>query len=161
MEAMTKNPFQQWLELQLELQVLAFNSDPRELCESPNLRAEFMIWNAFAAEDELHEAMQEIGWKPWASSRHLDDEAFLGEIVDALHFIGNMVLACAINRFETPEVLSKMLWMKYQEKVKVNIDRQREGYDGVKDKCPSCKRELIDRDNKKYCKIHGFTEGTP
>ena len=153
---MADNPFQAWLELQLELQVEAFHADPRFLSDSPEDRAQFVLWNAFAATDEIHEAMQEIGWKPWASSRHLNSEEFLGELVDALHFIGNMILAAAVNQHETPETLARILWSKYQDKVQINIDRQLVGYDGVKNKCPICRRELA----KGACFIHGDVDAS-
>jgi hypothetical protein len=123
------NPFHAWLALQLELQKQVFR-DPRGM--EPEDRANFMIWNAFAAEDELHEAMQEVGWKPWATSRHLHDTAFIKEIVDALHFIGNMILAAAESSHQTPEQLAVRVWTEYQNKVQVNIQRQLDGYDGRK-----------------------------
>lgn len=160
------NPFESWLQLQFELQLTAFDNDPSAL-GSEN-RAEFLIWNAFAAEDELHEAMQEVGWKPWATSRHLNREAFLDEIVDAMHFVGNMILTCAL---KFPELDGKLtddytdirgladeLWQRYRAKVQKNIDRQREGYTGL-DKCPQCGRDLqkVDREAEVpiICPEHG------
>lgn len=149
----TGNPFEAWLNLQLMLQQEVF-VDPRIFADDEEGRADFMTWNHSAAIIELGEAMQEVGWKPWATSRHLNSEEFLGEIVDALHFIGNMVLAAAINRHELPETLAKMLWMKYQEKVDKNIQRQLLGYDGVSTKCPICKREMTDN----LCPQHGYVQ---
>lgn len=137
------NPFQTWLELQLKLQQEVF-VDPRHI-EDEEMRSEFLLWNAFAATDEIHEAMQEVGWKPWATSRHLNNAAFIGEIVDALHFIGNMILTAAESRDETPESLASKVWSEYQNKVQKNIQRQLWGYDGVSDKCPKCHRELVRR----------------
>ena len=156
------NPFSAWLELQLELQRDVF-VDPRIFSEDEEGRADFLIWNAFAATDELHEAMQEVGWKPWASSRHLNSEEFLEEIVDALHFIGNMVLAASINRHEDPKVLAVMLWQKYQQKAEKNMQRQLLGYDGVTGKCPVCKREMLEIYNDSgvvayNCPQHGRVE---
>ena len=46
-------------------------------------RATFVTWNMFAIEDELHEAIAEMGWKPWATSRHLNVDAMLKEMIDA------------------------------------------------------------------------------
>jgi dUTPase len=153
------NPFSEWLELQLELQRDAF-IDPRTLWDQEEERSRFLLWNAFAACDEVHEAMQEVGWKPWASSRHLNNESFLEELVDALHFLANMVLAAAINEHEDPKVLAKILWLKYQAKVEKNIQRQLEGYDGVQGKCPVCKRETYQLGDGsgvvvEMCRIHG------
>jgi dUTPase len=153
------SPFAAWIELQLELQRDAF-VDPRTLWDRPEERSAFILWNAFAACDEIHEAMQECGWKPWATSRHLNTEEFLEELVDALHFIANMVLAAAINQHEDPKVLAKILWLKYQAKVEKNLQRQLEGYDGVQGKCPACKRQTYEiRDDSgvvtEMCRIHG------
>jgi len=139
------NPFHQWLELTLTLQREAFSQDPRQIGQDEELRAEYVLWNAFAACDEIHEAMQEVGWKPWATSRHMNNDAFLGEIVDALHFVGNMILAAAERRDESPYSLATKVWAIYQTKADVNLQRQLEGYDGVKTKCPNCHRELVKR----------------
>lgn len=147
------NPFSAWIALQLELQRTMFK-DPRDI-EDPDERASFLIWNAFAATDELHEAMQEVGWKPWATSRHLNSEEFLDELVDALHFIANMVLVASINKFEEPETLGILLWEKYKQKVKINMERQIAGYDGITGKCPICKRATV---NGYYCPEHGHVE---
>jgi len=156
------DPFRLWLELQLKLQQTVF-TDPRTYSEDPEARATFVLWNAFAACDEIHEAMQEIGWKPWATSRHLNDAAFISEIVDALHFIGNMVLAAAEHLDETPEELAAKMWAAYQNKAAKNIQRQLEGYDGASDKCPICHRELqvVSTDSgirELFCPDHGRIE---
>jgi hypothetical protein len=145
------NPFEAWLKLQLELQCTSF-VDPRTLTAEE--RATFLTWNAFAAEDEIHEAMQEVGWKPWATSRHMNTAEFLGEIVDALHFLGNMILTASINQHEDPKVLAQMLWSGYQAKVQVNMERQQNEYDGVSTKCPICKREM--KGDPAYCSEHGY-----
>jgi hypothetical protein len=149
-------PFEEWLKLQLQLQVYTYQQDPREL-EGKDC-TDFLMWNAFAATDELHEAMQEIGWKPWASSRHVNSELFLEEVVDALHFIGNMVLAAAMDRRETPEQLAKILWVMYTKKLKINADRQVQGYDGLKGKCPTCRRVLFGSPQR--CVEHGMVDAS-
>ena len=145
------NPFENWLRLQLQLQINAYDQDPRAL--EGEARTGFLLWNSFAATDEIHEAMQEVGWKPWASSRHVNEDLMLGELVDALHFVGNMVLAAAGQSKESPEQLASKLWRMYQAKVQVNLQRQVDGYDGIKDKCPICKRELIGK--PRMCAEHG------
>ena len=119
---------------QLELQKQAYKKDPTKLDEEE--RADFIRWNVLALEDELHEALAETGWKPWATSRHLNREAFKGEMVDALHFFMNLLIAADIDADEFLE--------GYQAKRLKNIKRQEEGYDGVSSKCPHCKRALDD-----------------
>lgn len=91
--------------------------------------------NVLAAEDELHEALGEISWKPWASSQFFNREAYLGEIVDVLHFIGNLLAGAQI----TDEELNAA----YLEKMERNRKRQTQGYTGV-DKCIICKRAVDD-----------------
>src|SRR5215211_96058 len=87
------NPFQAWLLTQYELEVNSFGNDPPALDDET--RKDFFRWNAFALEDELHEAAQEIAWKPWATTTHFNREAFLRELVDVMFFLGNIVLIAA------------------------------------------------------------------
>ena len=92
--------------------------------------------NILALEDELHEALNEVGWKPWATSRHMNREAYLSELVDALHFLVNLYAlggGDAMDMFE-----------RYLKKNNRNRERQLEGYDGIKGKCPGCHRALDD-----------------
>jgi dimeric dUTPase (all-alpha-NTP-PPase superfamily) len=96
---------------------------------------EWVRINILAAEDELHEALGEISWKPWASSQYFNREAYLGEIVDVLHFVGNLLAGAGISDAE--------LNAAYLEKMERNRQRQREGYTGT-DKCSKCKRAADD-----------------
>lgn len=130
----------QLLELQHALQVESFGSDPLQL--DPEARAQFLTWNAWALTDELSEVMGEVGWKPWATSRHVNVDAALGEMVDAMHFFANMALAIGGAAGMTTDEIAYRLSTGYLKKRGVNAQRQREGYDGVSTKCPSCHREL-------------------
>ena len=56
--------FEQALKAQLELQITSYGSDPRG--SDDNEKLEWIRWNVLALEDELHEALAETGWKPWA-----------------------------------------------------------------------------------------------
>lgn len=85
-----------------------------------------------ACTDELHEALAETGWKPWATSRHINYEAFQGELIDAYHFLMNLMLIAGM----TDEDVDRA----YREKNKRNIERQRAGYDGITGKCSGCGR---------------------
>ncbi len=94
--------------------------------------ADYVTWNATAAMAELGEALQEMGWKPWAKPRGwVNRKAFLQELVDAAHFIANMATAVDC----TDEEWERL----YQEKQNVNEARQVAGYDG-RNKCPGCGR---------------------
>lgn len=126
--------FQQALEAQLELQKKSFKLDPTELSDEKKM--DFIRWNVLALEDELHEALAETGWKPWATTQHINRDAYVSELVDAFHFLMNLMLIvdCNADEFLT----------KYAEKRKLNIKRQEDGYDGVTGKCSNCKRALDD-----------------
>lgn len=86
--------------------------------------------------DELHEALAEIGWKPWATSNHFNQEAVKGELVDAFHFFMNLCLVSGVS--------AQDLIDGYTSKSAKNIQRQADGYDGVSTKCTVCKRALDD-----------------
>lgn len=120
-------------EAQHQAQITAYKKDPAKL-EGDELM-EFIRWNVLALEDELHEAMGETGWKPWATSSHINREAFHGEMVDAFHFFMNLCLASGLS--------SARLFELYTEKLKKNIARQEAAYTGL-EKCPKCKRALDD-----------------
>jgi dimeric dUTPase (all-alpha-NTP-PPase superfamily) len=126
--------FRDALRDQHELQIASYKKDPVGLDEET--RTEFIRWNVLALEDELHEALGEVGWKPWATSRHLNREPFKKELVDALHFFMNLMLAADIDADELLDA--------YQAKREVNAKRQADGYDGVAGKCPRCSRALED-----------------
>lgn len=134
---------------QYVLQREAYKTDPRNL--SPTERAEWVRWNMLALMDELHEAMGEVGWKPWATSRHLNREAYKGELVDAFHFFINLCLVADISADE--------LIAGYFTKRERNSTRQRNGYTGL-DKCPGCKRAWDDIEaSKKTYTAYRSAEG--
>src|SRR3546814_20161250 len=108
---------------------------------------EYIKNQVLALLDEGHEALNEVGWKPWASSRHVNREAFAGELVDILCFLVNLALSVGL----TPEDFYRL----HQEKALRNIKRQADGYDGQAGKCPGCLRAIDD------LKAKGLPVGTP
>jgi len=130
------------LKMQLELQKSHMKDGNPQLLAGDDM-ATFMTWNAFALTDEIHEAMAEVGWKPWATNRGIAEEAFMKEMVDAFHFFMNMLL-CALP--DSPEVIADKFTRAYLLKNAVNAQRQVEGYDGISTKCTICKRELSEAD---------------
>lgn len=126
--------FEKALEAQHLMQVKSFGQDPKTLSDPEKL--EWIRWNMLALMDELHEALAETGWKPWAKSKHIERNAYVSELVDAFHFLMNLMLVvdCSADEFLA----------KYFEKRDVNVARQAEGYDGVTGKCQKCKRALDD-----------------
>lgn len=133
-------------ELQGNLQRESYGRHPSDIEEEPDdvdanpiqypNRVQFIKDMRLAIDDELAEFMGEIGWKPWATSRHINFEAAQGELVDAFHFFMNLCMAVDM----TPE----MLFEKYKAKRLKNIKRQEQGYDGIAGKCPGCHRALDD-----------------
>lgn len=121
-------------ERQLKLQKDSFGVDPDDL--SNEERIEFIKNMVLAATDELHEALNEVGWKPWASSRHINRDAYVGELIDVMHFLVNLFLAVGATADEVE--------YRYQEKADKNARRQLDGYDGVTGKCPECRRAYDD-----------------
>jgi hypothetical protein len=137
-------------ELQGDLQRNTYGDHPGDIHQDApgdwSTRISFIKDMKHAIDDELAEFMGEVGWKPWASSRHINFEAAQGELVDAFHFFMNLAMAVDM----TPE----MLYEKYKAKRLKNIKRQEEGYDGVAGKCPKCGRALDD--DAVTCKETGF-----
>lgn len=123
------------LAMQKELQA-AFN-DGRTLDEfSDEEHIAELMPNGFALMAELFEAFKEVGWKPWATSRHINRRAFNSEMIDAFHFFMNMMLHAGMTVDE--------LYAGYVEKNAKNHRRIIDGYDGVSSKCPVCKRDYTD-----------------
>lgn len=125
------------LEAQAALQLkMPDGVDPRSMDEAE--KAIFIKDMTLALTDELHELLSEVGWKPWASSRHVNTESARGELIDALHFFLNLALALDMD--------GRMIQEMYHAKHKKNQRRQEEGYDGVASKCGYCRRALDDED---------------
>lgn len=120
------------LELQRDLQVKSFGLDPAELFDDEE-RIEFIRWNFLALFNEINEALQEIGWKPWAISRHVREDEVLDELVDAWHFFMNILWATyGQHVLGDAGALADAFTERYLRKREVNAQRQRDGYTGIK-----------------------------
>ena len=162
-----QDPRQLYLMLrhQFEMQVNDFKNDPRAMTREQ--RIDFLHWNTTALGSELHEMLGEIGWKPWASSKHINTEAALKEMIDAFHFFMNILLAiyCQMDEDmgtstdieEDTPLMADDFVMKYFNKAAVNKARQAEGYDGVSGKCTICRRDM--KESALY--LCGEPEGCP
>lgn len=90
---------------------------------------------------ELVEMHDETSWKPWQhDDPYVNRDSVVKEIVDALHFLSNVLCAVGCTEAELNQL--------YTDKMKVNRDRQlrANGY-RVKDpgvKCRVCSRALDD-----------------
>lgn len=132
---MIDDRLQAMLEMQRELQEIMpphrpFPSDVPEILMSQ------VRMNVLALISELMEMLDETGWKPWASSNHINAEAYKAEIVDAWHFLMNLMILGGMTADD--------LHAGYLAKHAKNRARQEEGYDGVSTKCPRCKRAYDD-----------------
>lgn len=122
------------LDNQKKLQLKSYGVDVTVLDEEQ--RAAYIRDMSLALTDELHEALNETGWKPWATSRHINRSSFLNEMIDVLHFWCNLVLV--VNATEEDIVDA------YFAKAEKNAKRQLNGYDGVQGKCKLCGRAFDD-----------------
>lgn len=125
--------FADWLKETRQLQIDSFGVDPAAL-EGDNLLS-YLFVNTFATLDEMHEAAGEFSWKPWSSKKFLNRREYIKELVDALHFIANGLVAVNCCDEELDEL--------YTAKMQVNRDRQAAGYTN-ENKCSICKRALDD-----------------
>lgn len=133
--------FQDWLETTMRLQKAAYDHNYPDdwVDDEGNLNErgrDTATWNLWAAVSELVEMGDEFGWKPWASSRHVNREQIIKEAVDLLHFVANLLTMASCTGQE--------LTTAYRAKQLKNLARQIEGYDGVTGKCANCHRELSD-----------------
>lgn len=121
---------------------------------TPDERIQYIKDMSFALIKELSEATDEVGWKSWAKSRHINEEKYVGELIDMLHFLINLFLVTGMD----PSTIADTIYDKYWVKSEINAQRQRDGYDGVSGKCIHCKRALDDpavscwrRGDQAYC----------
>lgn len=111
--------FEDWLLTTRVLQRQSFGRDPATL-EGADA-AEYVRWNTLAAVDELMEALHEVDWKPWTVTEDgiRDRDAFVDELVDVMHFVGNMLVAARCS--------DKELTQRYEAKQQKNRDRMASG----------------------------------
>jgi dUTPase-like protein len=105
-------------------------------------RVDYISMNVLALTDELHELLAETSWKPWAKSEFINETKAHGELVDAWHFMMNIMIA--IYPWLSAGDIAESLTLAYEKKREVNVQRQEDGYDGQSTKCPKCKRALDD-----------------
>ena len=94
----------------------------------------FLMETGAALMCEVTEALNETGWKPWATSNHINSPAYREELADIFIFFMNMMLLDGLTMTELAQLVDA--------KQTKNVKRQTEGYTGVKEKCPKCKSAL-------------------
>lgn len=130
---MYDSDLQMMMNRQAELQKRIQGSDPREWPDERKMA--YLREQAVALLSELAEALNETGWKTWATSNHINRDAFLSEGVDMLQFWMNMI---ALTGATASEIRNKL-----ERKHFINYRRLEDGYDGL-NKCPVCHRALDD-----------------
>lgn len=118
------------LAAQRDVQLTLTGEDPGKL--EGDRFADYMRTMGWSCADELHEAVNETGWKPWATSRHINREEFMGEMTDAWLFFMNLMLAGGMTADDLIDRTAK--------KQDNALARFAAKYDGVTTKCPLCKR---------------------
>lgn len=131
----TKASTWKWLESTEKLQIESYGNDLRNVSGEDQDRA--LINNHAGLVWELTEAMDETSAKPWsAETGRINREKYLGELVDAAHFLANLIL---IGDFTEEE-----FWEAYRAKQERNRARMArpQGYKASENRCDGCKREL-------------------
>lgn len=119
---------------QLALQVRLIGVPPSELDDDEKMR--YITEQALAVNLEVGEALLETGHKSWATSNHVNRDAYLAELRDACQHLINLMLVVDA----TPGELVALMRSKH----KVNHTRIDTNYDGVTTKCPRCHRAYDD-----------------
>src|ERR1044072_7926541 len=94
---------------------------PAELSSTEQMA--YLRTQALALTAEVHEALGETGWKDWASSNHINREAYKGELADVFIFLMNLMLVA--------DIMPSELMDAVKAKIAKNHQRQDSGYDGV------------------------------
>lgn len=143
------------LELQRHMASLGRAIDPTDPKLDQETRIQFIKDMYIALVMEAGEALDEVGWKPWGTARHIHGETMLNEIVDMWHFVMNLMLAAGpfIDGVDNERDLADRFVERYLEKNKVNWERAQVNYDGFAEKCGYC-----GRDKKEVPSTHTFTK---
>lgn len=115
-----------WLSSTTNLQTNVYHYDYEALKQDPKAMSGYLFWNLFATFIELAEISVEFSWKPWAVDKPFANrDRILEEVVDANHFLGNMLSALGVTDEEYAEA--------YARKQAKNQRRQESGtYSAIK-----------------------------
>lgn len=125
-------------ERQAQLQVDSFKIIPWRLNGAE--RRNYVAAMSLGLHDEISEALQEVSWKPWAKDDYINAKEFVGELVDAFHFLMNLALIV--------DPTGDAFVEAYFKKAEVNANRQAKGYSITEEgsKCKHCGRALDEPD---------------
>lgn len=111
-----------WLEStdKLQRETYGYGDEYSQASVDPAKMAHYIDWNCTAAVQEMAEVREEFSWKPWATDTPFVNKGrVLNEIVDVLHFLGNILTVM--------EVTDDELAIVYQEKQDINRRRAASG----------------------------------
>lgn len=141
---MSNQLFNAWLAETRQLQVEAYGLD-YEKFEGPDGLDELVKYMKdmhIATVAEMQEMLDEISWKPWAKDDlYVNRDLVVKELVDALHFIANLLTAVGCTDEELDEA--------YTSKMAVNRERMLGSapylvHRDAGTKCDSCRRSFDD-----------------
>lgn len=85
--------------------------------EDPESVSRYIREVALCLEDELHEALEHVHWKPWKTSRGFKDlSKYREELADVLHFVLDLYIAAGMD--------GKDIYQDYLAKHKENVRRR-------------------------------------
>lgn len=117
-----------WLEStdRLQRETYGYGTTYAYALVEPDVMAKYLDWNQTAAIQELAEVREEFSWKPWAKDQpFVNKERVRDEIIDVMHFLGNMLTVMGVTDQE--------LEGAYKKKQDINRQRAASGtYSAVK-----------------------------
>lgn len=133
--------FNEWLASQRQYQQETFGVNYTSMANDVDELTAYVTMNLNAAFLELAETQQEVPWKPWAKTEdrakkwETGRDKVIGELVDVLMFVGNVLTAVDCSDTE--------LAQRYEQKLNINRQRQAVGY-ANDNKCGGCGRAFDD-----------------
>lgn len=119
---MTRDRLEEMLEQQWAIQSSSFGHQFDRMTQSQ--RIAFIKDMVLAATHELHEALDETGWKSWSTAQHVFLDLYLSELTDCYLLLMNLFLVTGMY----PDEVAKELVERVSMKQKLNVQRQESGY---------------------------------
>lgn len=118
---MIKDMLGQIVEKQIFFQELLGMKIPKlteDIKSNKNIMA--LSFQFLALFDEVSEALHCLPWKPWKKKQEFFLDLFWEELMDIFHFLINCCILSGMS--------ADMIFAKFMEKNKINLERQKNGY---------------------------------